>query len=1010
MLDLSWLTSIRLYGTKENIALLFIGTKYHPRSTVCRIDQNQVFPPQLAPLSTLEILDTKYPYRGDNALKKITMSQEIKLVLSIILREKIKLYHSKNPKINSVLSSSGLSTKTNESIKVYLVEYYEVLNQFNMTSDKNIGLPITIELIKWMNNEENTIELEIEAFIRIMGSSNRQSRQQGLQKLVGIKSPSSEALIILLSRLRSELRQSIYRELGRQKRLIVPQAKLAEEIIQDIDHEDIKYSFLYLTALNSKATVNHSIQNNLEMETSILSKLPLNERFNRIKSLLSKDILIARKSFIGYIFLSKYFPHNFSKQIIGHYHYFPVMKKDRVKIRSALMYILKYAEIMENPDLLGGILCLSSMGRSIKFVGNHDDNDLRIIGGPHHFVMTYVMRRTIKQLELWDNTNRETLVDKSLLFYICHSPLEKVITLDCSNPVNLGIHVNYWIKKHPILKKYDQRIIKLINEDEILLGKTLFNAIKQQNLLVIEWLLQHLGNDQITNLLDQFTINEKLWSFVVLDEIISLQPYRKKLLNERIEETVEWDFLPQTEGEIEKTLEFFSITKNFMPNEIFQIIVSKIFNGDFSNIKLLISYLTKLQKNADTQFHGYFNLIADFIKQKLMINLENQVLIEFIMNLVMRWEHITKTSLSFANQSVLDLLRVIFDDKLSEGKLETWNQLSIETIIATLRVFNSEIHRVIEANIQYSLTKPNWDQLARYFLAMGLERPSRNALKNSQLRKVPKKILQDILGQISLVHETINYCGRNGFTLGLENLIIQNVYKRGWNIDRSLDKSIKNLMGNVSPRLRSYFAVYQVLEKADVDDEILKLARNVDNFQLRERLIKSLGRFATSHTWVIIAESIYDDITEEAIEQLIKTRMLKKERIQLIIRLIQSTKNKLRDLGIKWMGEHNLIESVIPKIIGIPFSDIWEPIIEYSIENLDKFTDDQKIYLYRFIEKLIWTPRIRKKLRKLLYELTILLSNSDDIKTSAIQSLSELADSLIIARSYEVIQILDKFN
>ena len=112
-------------------------------------------------------------------------------------------------------------------------------------------------------------------------------------------------------------------------------------------------------------------------------------------------------------------------------------------------------------------------------------------------------------------------------------------------------------------------------------------------------------------------------------------------------------------------------------------------------------------------------------------------------------------------------------ENLTENKPETWDLLSVEAIVLSFRMMAREIHPFIETHLQSALTKPNWDQMARYYLALGIFRPSNDALKKSQLRKIPSRLLQDILGQLALVNETIKYCERNGFTPVFENVIIQ---------------------------------------------------------------------------------------------------------------------------------------------------------------------------------------------------------------------------------------------
>ncbi|MHA2251298.1 MAG: hypothetical protein ACXAD7_13125, partial [Candidatus Kariarchaeaceae archaeon] len=328
--------------------------------------------------------------------------------------------------------------------------------------------------------------------------------------------------------------------------------------------------------------------------------------------------------------------------------------------------------------------------------------------------------------------------------------------------------------------------------------------------------------------------------------------------------------------------------------------------------------------------------------------------------------------------------------------------------ITTIRLNNSEIHPFLETNIQYALSKPNWDLLARYFLATGIHRPKREAIQNSQLRQVLRRFnrSKDVLPQIAVVNETIRYCERNGFTPALEGLIISNLYQRGWNIEKRLERTIVSIMGTVSPRFRAYIAAYLVLEKGEVSEEMLALAREVESVQIREKIVRSLSRFGTVDMWVTLAESMYDDITEEAMDQISKTRFSKDKKIQTTIQLSYSKKKALRDIACQWLQDQQLKADVLPKIISNPHDDIRSMIIIYALEEFEKFSNKHLI-LKDLILKIIWQPISDISLRKNALKLLKLLYRFESIE---LDSITPLVFSEVQAKSDEIIKFLSSIQ
>jgi hypothetical protein len=302
-----------------------------------------------------------------------------------------------------------------------------------------------------------------------------------------------------------------------------------------------------------------------------------------------------------------------------------------------------------------------------------------------------------------------------------------------------------------------------------------------------------------------------------------------------------------------------------------------------------------------------------------------------------------------------------------------------------------EIHPFIEAHLQSALNKPNWDQMARYYLALGIYRPSNNALRKSQLRKIPSRLLQDILGQLALVNETIKYCERNGFTPVFESVIIQNIYKRGWNIEQRLEKSLYSLLGNVSPKLRSYITAYFILEKGEFTREMLVFGREVDNYQIREKILRSLSRFGTADMWLIVAESSFNDISDEAIENLKKSRISKEERNHIISRLIKSSLPKLQTLGLQWLQDYENFEMLYSSLVLSDVPNVWKMTMEFALEHSQTITPYQKNLLFDLAQRILIQSHLEMIYRKLAVEVLLVLAEDELFKLRVVTLFEELA-------------------
>ena len=113
--------------------------------------------------------------------------------------------------------------------------------------------------------------------------------------------------------------------------------------------------------------------------------------------------------------------------------------------------------------------------------------------------------------------------------------------------------------------------------------------------------------------------------------------------------------------------------------------------------------------------------------------------LDFLIN----WGKYTSLPLPIHWEDEITGIKVANYDILQNIGIDAISKIPIKTIITSYEVLKGDIHHIIEGNIQFSLKRYNWDQLAKHYLALGLNRPRREELVKSELRKIPSLLLKE---------------------------------------------------------------------------------------------------------------------------------------------------------------------------------------------------------------------------------------------------------------------------
>ena len=169
-------------------------------------------------------------------------------------------------------------------------------------------------------------------------------------------------------------------------------------------------------------------------------------------------------------------------------------------------------------------------------------------------------------------------------------------------------------------------------------------------------------------------------------------------------------------------------------------------------------------------------------------------------------------------------------------------------------------------------------------------------------------------------------------------------------------------------------------------------------------MLRSFERFGTAEIWVILCQSIYDDVALESLNQLKETRMSKAERETIVIKLINMERPQAWQLGLEWMVKHDLIQLVSAKMLFL--HDYGKLTILFDLLTLQvpMLNAVQKDSLLVLCLSLLWKPVIPNKLRELVMTNLIILYETGGNRETILQNFEELADTSIPARENEAIR------
>ncbi|MCY3414277.1 MAG: hypothetical protein INQ03_21710 [Candidatus Heimdallarchaeota archaeon] len=829
---------------------------------------------------------------------------------------------------------------------------------------QNIDPPKEIQ--QWITN--GAVCDEIVYFIEIIRNMKRKARQYALHDLVACRSSTSEYLGYLLLFARAELACSVLREFARwgihSELLLLFAQNQHTGVVQ-------WYTQQYIHANQSHPPSSPLVNASILLVNTLHKKTRLRRSFKDPQAL------------IGLIHLDTVDRQLFSESI----NTISFSSDPSLLYRRAIIRVLKYAEMNQSSTLFAGLLCLLLIERGLVF----EDGKQSII--PSKKMIDYPLKRIMSQFTIWEKSNRKELVTEALIFFLTHLPGESLVA-DYLRFDHLD--VNAWVSSHPVFRRYAGEIQLIIYNDQNLLSSILKHLSRHINTGFFSWIIQNIEEELLIKAIATLDFNEKLYLYAAnytfppgFNLLYHLKKGRKGATMPRC------DFQPAV-NQFKKTLAYFYRMRFPLPTYLLIKLIKYMHQSSFQeeNVhKLFIRYLDKVilsQEEADSLANLLINTILDY-------NHQNCSYCVHIQSYVDNWKKYT----SFQRPEILEDtilgIKLANLDIYEQIELDSIRPITAKTIAISYKLLNGSIHEIIEGNIAFAIKKYNWDQLARHYIALGMQRPTRDALIKSELKDVPKMITRDQLGRIALVSQTLNYCMQYGFTKGFEQLIISNIYLRGWNIDTKIENKLPIVLGTVGYPLRSYFAAYLILDKGDLSPEVLLLAREVNDKVIRDRLLRTLERIGSVDLWYMLAGSTFEDLSSPAIDYLKRARMGKLEKMDLIQRLLNAERRSMRRLGMEWIQaiEFAVEENRYP--FTSFYNDTWLVIMEYYLAN-KRYLNEHYPNYYTYFASMLLQPNIPKEVNQRL--LSIILS--DDRMSNQIQM---LMDSSVQARKDAVIQM-----
>lgn len=812
---------------------------------------------------------------------------------------------------------------------------------------------------------------QIKLFIDIISNYHRNLRQRSLSEL-SAKDQSTAALMVLLSDINDEIKYSVFRELGMRKIKIPFLVNQAKRLVETSPEQ--KYSFLYLLSVDREYVKNLEYYRKIRFNALLFKNKSKTNQWKIIKTGLNSSRLEANQAFlpIAYFGLND---EKFLIEILNLHYNNHRSRFDLAHIRSALILLLKFAEVSESSNLLGFIICIMQIGKQNEITSTKELDQSYIFKlGDFGNKLDYVYHRIKRLIKIWDDTGRSELGNKALEFYLVNFPPE-ITSYDSRRTKYPLIRVEKWIENDRFFSLYQERMLSIIVTKQFL-SKVLPHLCHHFNFFLLTLILNNFEVPIFRDTLAELTFNDRLHLYM------SKYKYPQKLklyaVLKRGKTSIlspQWDFSPKSAYELLKILNFFYRFEFEIPRHLFSKLMKAYYTYKLDNPLLIDQYLVSMTTRIDHyKIRDYLEIIIKTIEDNIDIN---EINIELV-RILIKWENGSEFSLPQIILDKITALKILFQEEMEIEKIEAFHAISTGAITNVYKLNNGKIPSLIESNIQYSLRKPNWDQVAQHYLALGLNRPNRDEIMKSQLKDVPSTITKDSLGKIALVTQTINYCKNYGFKPQLEKVIIDNIYFRGWNIERGVSSSLYNLFGSISNRLKSYIASYLILEKSDISNEALQYASNVENYQIRNNLIRTMDRFGSPDMWLILGESKFEDMTEYAISHLERTRIPKIEKFELTRRMLISNSPMIRRLGTDFLHTSNFESEDEPKIIISPYEDTWAAIIDYIKLISKKMSEDEKKEILKWLNSLIWKSRLKRELRNLIYPIIIHLYDKED--------------------------------
>ncbi len=447
------------------------------------------------------------------------------------------------------------------------------------------------ELSNWI---DNGVESDILGYIiQIISNDKRIARQHALYKLVKTRSDTSEIVLTCMIDLREEISIAIIRELGRWSICLDRALKFSK------DNTETKgalgfYSKLYLIRYN-KQTMDIS---------DVKQSITLVKKFNSIHKIKFDMKNIPYLTFEGLPYLATSDKELYAKIIDKLVKY----RLSGKNYRAALMRIVKYAEILESVELVGGLVCLTLNNRSV-----HIYREKQTIYFHEDEFIVYPRQRLLSLINIWEITGRDDLLDAVLIFIIRHIPAE--INLFGKTRYKY-INMTQWLDTMPLIKDHSDRIQLILYNDQELLRDIIIHLSRNFNLHFYTWLLQHIDNEIIKEILSELSFNDKLHiysSAYVYPPDFNLLHYLKKYSKNA--SFGHCDFVP-TKDSLKQTLSFFYRLRFILPDRIFDQIAELIHDDNYKKMNihsLLIKYMKKVIYRHKKISDRYANIILERI-------------------------------------------------------------------------------------------------------------------------------------------------------------------------------------------------------------------------------------------------------------------------------------------------------------------------------------------------------------------------------------------------------------